>query len=144
MTLDTSALLYLLGFGSWALFLLFALVAGRGLQVMSGRRRADAFPPYHYEPAEFLSRLSRAYQNTLELLGVVIVIAGAAMVVGNDLAGRLLPWILAARIGQSLVHLLGVNHWLVQIRFAFLLVQMVLLAWLAVDTFPILCDLIKP
>ncbi|MEQ9510855.1 MAG: MAPEG family protein, partial [Alloalcanivorax xenomutans] len=85
-----------------------------------------------------------AYQNTLELLGVVIVIAGAAMAVGNDLAGQLLPWILAARIGQSLIHLIGVNHWLVQIRFAFLLVQMVLLAWLALDTFPVLCDLIKP
>ena len=44
-----------------------------------------------------------------------------------DAAG---PWVLFARLAQSTVHLIGVNHWLVFIRANFLLVQAALFAWM--------------
>lgn len=135
MTLEHDAVFYLLAYGLWALLLLAVLVLGRGLRVIRGQAQADQFPPYAYDPAKLLDRLSRAYINTLEMLPVLLVVAGAALWAGKvELAACLLPWVFAARVGQSLVHLVGVNHWLVQARFAFLLVQIVLIAWLGLST----------
>ncbi|HEX5677242.1 MAG TPA: MAPEG family protein [Alcanivorax sp.] len=135
MTLEHDAVFYLLAYGLWALLLLAVLVLGRGLRVIRGQAKADQFPPYAYDPAKLLDRLSRAYINTLEMLPVVLVVAAAGLWAGKvELAACLLPWVFAARVGQSLVHLVGVNHWLVQARFAFLLVQIVLVAWLGLST----------
>ena len=135
MTLEHNAVFYLLAYGLWALLLLAVLVLGRGLRVISGQAKADQFPPYAYDPAKLLDRLSRAYLNTLEMLPVLLVVGGVALWAGKvELAACLLPWVFAARVAQSLVHLIGVNHWLVQARFAFLLAQIVLLGWLGIST----------
>ncbi|HAB04131.1 MAG TPA: hypothetical protein DCE35_00725, partial [Alcanivorax sp.] len=74
MTLEHDAVFYLLAYGLWALLLLAILVLGRGLRVISGQARADQFPPYAYDPARLLDRLSRAYLNTLEMLPVVLLV----------------------------------------------------------------------
>ena len=68
-----------------------------------------------------------------------------ALWLGNTaLSDTLLPWIVAARVAQSTIHLVGVNHWLVQIRFGFFLVQVALVSWLAVDQACSLLSLLKP
>jgi len=148
MTADITIItthLYLLAYAGWALFLLILLIAARSLAVLSGKSKADGFPPYHYNPACPLNRLHRAYQNTLELLGVLIVVVATALWLGNTaLSDTLLPWIVAARVAQSTIHLVGVNHWLVQIRFGFFLVQVALVSWLAVDQACSLLSLLKP
>ncbi len=148
MTADITIItthLYLLAYAGWALFLLILLISARSLAVLSGKTKADGFPPYHYNPACPLNRLHRAYLNTLELLGILIVVGATALWLGNtELAACLLPWIVAARVAQSIIHLVGVNHWLVQIRFGFFLVQVALVSWLAVDQACTLLSLFKP
>ncbi len=140
----TTTHLFLLAYAGWALFLLILLISARSLAVLSGKSKADGFPPYHYNPACPLNRLHRAYLNTLELLGIIIVVVATALWIGNtDLSATLLPWLVAARVAQSIIHLVGVNHWLVQIRFGFFLVQVALVSWLAVDQAFLLLSLAK-
>lgn len=134
MTLENDAVFYLLVYGLWALLLLIGLIIGRSFCVLRGHVQADQFSPYDYDPDKLLDRLSRAYLNTLEMLPVLLVVSGVALWVGSvELAACLLPWVFAARVAQSLVHLIGVNPLLVQARFAFLLVQIVLIAWLGIS-----------
>ncbi|EKF74918.1 hypothetical protein A11A3_05676 [Alcanivorax hongdengensis A-11-3] len=131
MTHEHLAALSLLAYAGWGLALLLLLLTARGLMVLSGKAKADAFPPYHYNPACPLNRLSRAYMNTLELLGILIVVVGVSLYLGYaDLAAELMPWLVAARVAQSLVHLMGVNHWLVLVRFSFFFVQVALVVCL--------------
>ena len=148
MTADSTILtthFYLLAYAGWALFLLILLIVVRGMAVLSGKSKADGFPPYHYNPACPQNRLHRAYLNTLELLGIIIVVVATALWLGNtELSATLLPWLVSARIGQSIIHLVGVNHWLVQVRFGFFLIQVVLISWLAVDLACSLMPLLNP
>ncbi|MDX1804982.1 MAG: MAPEG family protein [Alcanivorax sp.] len=132
MTHDHLVTLYLLAYAGWALLLLLTLLAARGLSVLAGKAKADDFPPYHYNPGCPLNRLSRAYLNTLELLGVLAVVVGVGLYLGYaDLAAELLPWLLMARVAQTVVHLIGVNHWLVMVRFSFFLLQVAIVVCLA-------------
>lgn len=128
----TDPIVPLLAFCLWTLVLAAVMITGRSLLVVTGRARADDFPAYQYNPAHFLDRVARAYSNALETLPVfATLILAAYYTQQTDLAVGPAIWILLARIAQSTVHLIGVNHWLVQIRFTFFLIQLVLMAVLA-------------
>lgn len=122
----------LLAYCLWTLALAALTVSGRALLVVTGKARADGFPPYEYDPARFLHRCSRAWLNAVETLPVYATLVFAALYT-EQLEAAITPalWIFLARIGQSTIHLVGVNHWLVQLRFAFFLVQLVLMLYLA-------------
>ncbi len=78
------------------------------------------------------------------MFDVLVDVVATALWLGNTAqSDTLLPWIVAARVAQSTIHLVGVNHWLVQIRFGFL-VQVALVSWLAVDQACSLLSLLKP
>ena len=70
----THPLTHMLLFVLWTLVLLLVTVGGRSLLVLLGRRRANEFPPYAYDPARFLDRAGRAYQNCLEMLPVLVAL----------------------------------------------------------------------
>lgn len=129
----THPLTHLLLFVLWTLLMLVITLGGRGTLVLLGKRTADAFPPYSYDPSRFFDRAARAYQNCLETLPVFGALVLASEVVQlSASAGEYTLWILLARMLQSSVHLVGAGHWLVMIRFTFFLVQvalMVALAW---------------
>ena len=128
----TDPIVPLLAFCLWTLALAAVTVVGRSLLVLSGRARADDFPAYQYDPARFLDRTSRAYLNALETLPVFASLILAAYYTGQtDAAIGPALWILLARVAQSTVHLIGVNHWLVLIRFTFFAIQLILMAVLA-------------
>lgn len=118
----------LLAYCLWTLALAVVTLGGRTLLVVTGRARADAFPPYEYDPGRFLDRASRAWLNALETLPVYASLVFAALYTEQTEAA-ITPalWIFLARVGQSVVHLVGVNHWLVQVRFTFLLIQLALM-----------------
>lgn len=122
----------LLAYCLWTLALAALTVTGRALLVVSGKARADGFPPYQYDATRFLHRSSRAYLNALETLPLFAALVFAALYTEQPEAA-ITPalWIFLARVGQSTTHLIGVNHWLVQIRFTFFIVQLTLMAWLA-------------
>lgn len=123
------ALASLLGFAAWTLVLVLVPVAYRSAMVLLGRKPANAWKrgePTAVPP--FVERATHAHLNCLETLpvfGAVVLVAAAAghLPVVDDLA----PFVLFARLGQSAVHLVGVTHALVVVRFTFFGAQVALL-----------------
>ena len=130
----STSLLSLLGFTAWTLLLVLGVVTYRSGLVLAGRRRANDWQ--RAKPSEdpgFVQRLAHAHANCLEnlpLFASVVLVASATGKLGitDPLAG----WYLALRIGQSAVHLTGISHWQVFIRFSFFLPQLLILGWMVV------------
>lgn len=119
----------LVGFAAWQLLLTVALGVFRTGLVLRGRKAANDFAADGSDVSPFGRRLTRARDNCYENLPMF-----AALVVGASLAGRasvtdsLATWFLGARIGQSVTHLVSTSVPAVQLRFAFYLAQMGILA----------------
>lgn len=127
----TPSLLAVLGYAAWTLLLLIAIAALRTTLVLQHRRRPNGFSPWGDDVSPFSARLCRAHANCVENLPVFAAIVGVAALGGHGaLTDPLAPWVLAARIGQSSVHLVSTSSRAVTWRFAFMVVQVaVLLVW---------------
>jgi uncharacterized MAPEG superfamily protein len=81
--------------------------------------------------AAFVKRLEDAHANCLENLPVfAVIVLGAAATGRLDVISALAPWVLYARIGQSLTHLTGVGQLHVLVRASFWSVQLGLMLWM--------------
>ena len=129
-----SALQALLGFAAWTLLLIAAVFLYRGMRFLGGT------PINHWprqakpsDDAPIVRRLEDAHANCLENLPVfaVIVLAAAALGRLGDIQ-MLAPWVLYARIGQSLAHLSGTGPMNVFARASFWSVQLALCIWMLV------------
>ena len=125
----------LIAFALWTLALIVVVFGYRGLRFLKGA------PINHWprgnkpaDDAAFIKRVEDAHANCLENLPVfaVVVLAAAAMDKTATIAA-LAPWVLYARVGQSLVHLWGVNQLQVFLRVSFWSVQLGLCIWMAVQ-----------
>lgn len=120
----------LLGYAAWTLALVFLVVNYRGLLVLTGAKRADEFPRRGYEPPPFIQRVQDAHSNCVENLPVAAAVLLAALATQQTaITDPLACWLLYARIAQSAVHMIAVNHWVVMARVTFLLAQFGILAW---------------
>ena len=128
----------LIAFALWSLALIVVVFAYRGLRFLKGA------PINHWprgnkpaDDAAFIKRVEDAHANCLENLPVfaVIVLAAAAMDKTASIAA-LAPWVLHTRVGQSLVHLWGVNQLQVFLRASLWSVQLGLCIWMAVQLLP--------
>ncbi len=130
MNLSASAVA-LLGLIAWTLLLLFLIINQRGLLVLSGRMRVNAFAPDGSNtPGGFAQRLVRAHANSLENLPLQLGVLLYAMHAGQTaITDPLAPVLLGARLFQSLMHLISTRALFVWLRFAGLLAQMLILAW---------------
>lgn len=130
----SATLAALLGYVLWTMLLLFVVINWRGVQVLFGGKRIDAFPAdRQHEGPSWYQRLQRAHLNCLENLPLFAVVALVAAVTGRlDITDALAPWVLYARIAQSTIHLLQVHPQLIWLRFAAFLVQFALTVWMAV------------
>ncbi|MBD2835639.1 MAPEG family protein [Pseudomonas sp. JM0905a] len=121
----------LLGLAAWSLLLVFLLVNQRGLLVMAGRMKVNAFAADGSNtPSAFGKRLVRAYANTQENLPMqaavlLYAIAAGQTAITDPLAGLLL----GARLFQSIAHLISTSALFVWLRFAGFFVQLAILAW---------------
>jgi len=129
-----SALQALLGFAAWTVLLIAAVFLYRGMRFLGGT------PINHWprqakpaDDAPIVRRLEDAHANCLENLPVfaVIVLAAAALGRLGDIQ-MLAPWVLYARIGQSLAHLSGTGPMNVFVRASFWSVQLALCIWMLV------------
>ncbi|MEW9900566.1 MAPEG family protein [Chitinivorax sp. PXF-14] len=79
----SATLVALLGYVLWTMLLLFVVINWRGMQVMFGGKRIDAFPADqpHGGPIWY-RRLLRAHMNSLETLPLFAVVALTAAVTG--------------------------------------------------------------
>jgi uncharacterized MAPEG superfamily protein len=121
----------LAGFAGWMLVLTLTLGFYRTSLVLGGRKAANSFRTDGSDTPGFGQRLTRARDNCYENLPTF-----AALVLAANLAGRtgsvtdpLAPWLLVARIGQSVTHVISTSIPAVQIRFAFYLTQILIMLW---------------
>lgn len=119
----------LLGFSAWYLLLTFALGIFRSALVLSGKKAANDFATDGSDVGGFGRRLNRARDNCFETLPLFAAIALAAslsdrMAVIDPLA----MYLLSARIGQSLTHLVSTSIMAINLRFGFFIAQVAIYA----------------
>ncbi len=127
-----TALQALLGFAAWTAVLVLGVFLYRGLRFVTGT------PINHWprgakpsDDAAFVKRLEDAHANCLENLPVFAVIILGATALGRlDAVTALAPWVLYARIAQSLTHLTGVGQLHVFVRASFWSVQLGLMLFM--------------
>lgn len=126
------SILSLLGFVAWALALLMVGIGYRAAMVFSFTKKADAWTRGRdpEDPAIF-KRAGDAYLNCLEMLPMFGAVILAAAVTDNLAVTNGLALIfLAARIGQSVAHVISVHHLMIFcVRFPLFMVQVALLVW---------------
>jgi uncharacterized MAPEG superfamily protein len=114
----------LLGYITWILILLVCLASYRTLLVAKKEQTVNGFKPDGSDSPAFGERITRAQSNCVESFAFIgglmlLALATNSAAITNGLALLLL----AARIGQSVAHLMSTSVIAVQIRFAFFLVQ---------------------
>ncbi len=114
-----------MGYAGWVLFLAGLIAARRSVLTLAGKRRANSFKPEGDADSPFSKRLSRAHINSCENLpafGALILVAFAS---GHfEVTDGLAPWVVTARVGQSVVHLASTHNLAVTLRFGFFAVQL--------------------
>lgn len=128
-----TALQALVGFALWTLALITLVFLYRGLRFMRGA------PINHWprgnkpqDDANLVKRLEDAHANCLENLPVFAVLVLAASLMDRSAAiEAVAPFVLYARIGQTLAHLWGVRPMQVFVRVSFWSVQLVICLWMA-------------
>lgn len=115
----------LIGFIAWALFLLVLMEAIRTYLVVTGRVPANGFTPDNGNLSPFMQRLARAHANCLEglpIFGGLLVFA--LLLDKTTITESLALWLLAARVVQSVIHLMSTSVAAVSLRFTAFAVQM--------------------
>lgn len=131
MTSPTS--LALTGFIAWTLLLLVLMEILRARLVLTGRVASDRIVPDNTNLSPFMQRLARAHLNCIEGLAVFGGLLVVALLTGHaGVTDPLAPWLLAARLLQSGVHLVSTRVVAVNVRFGAFAVQMAIGVYWAV------------
>jgi uncharacterized MAPEG superfamily protein len=121
------------GFAAWSLFLLVMMETIRVKLVLTRAVPANGFVPDNANLSPFMQRLARAHANCVEGLpifgGVMLV---AVLSHRSAVTDPLAYVFLAARILQSLIHLISISNAAVTLRFSAFAVQMAIAAYWAV------------
>lgn len=122
----------LLLFAAWTLVLMFVYVGYRVVLVLAMKKPANSWGrDDKTDDPPFVTRAKHAHLNCLENLPVFAAIVVAAAALGKlPVVDPVAPFVLYARLAQSAVHLIGVNHWLVFIRANFLVIQALLFLYM--------------
>jgi uncharacterized MAPEG superfamily protein len=130
MTLTATACA-LLGLVAWALVLVLLLVNQRGLMVLTGKMKVNAFAPDGSNtPSNFGQRLVRVHANCLENLPLQAAVLLYAIAAGQTaLTDPLAGLLLGARLFQSIMHLISTSPLFVWLRFAGFFIQLGILAY---------------
>ena len=126
-------LLCLVGFTAWAIVLVLCIGMYRVSQVLRREVPPNGFASGTPHGGEGYWRLNRAHLNTVESLPIFAALVVSAVLAGvqGPLVDDLATTVLAARIGQSAVHVAGGSNLHVNVRFVFFVVQIGCFAWLA-------------
>ena len=118
-------LLALLGFVSWALFLLVLMEVIRSRLVLTGKVAANGFNHQNSNLSPFMQRLTRAHANCIEGLPIFGGLMVIAIIAGkSSVTDPLAAVLVAARIVQSTIHMASTSSAAVTARFAAFAVQM--------------------
>jgi uncharacterized MAPEG superfamily protein len=119
----------LVGFAGW--FALLSIVLGLyRLKFVIGGKAVNAFASDGQDLDPLGHRLTRARNNCYETLPLFAAIALGASIAGRlEVTDPLAPWVLYARIGQTLTHIVSTSAAAVQVRAAFFFVQILICLW---------------
>lgn len=126
----TTTLTALLGFAAW--FVLLSIVLGlyRVGIVLARQKAANTFAVDGSDLAGVGQRLTRARDNCYESLPVFAAIALVAHLSGRpQVTDPLAMWVLYARIGQSLTHIVSTSVPFVLVRANLFFAQLLIYAW---------------
>jgi uncharacterized MAPEG superfamily protein len=126
----TPTAIALLGFAFWTILLVVMLAAFRVSMVSAGKKSSASFSPIGDDVEGFGRRLTRAHANCYEnlpLAGAVLLYAIATS--QTAITDGLAMVFLGARLLQSLTHLASTSRPAVTIRFAFYVIQILILAF---------------
>ncbi len=127
--MNATALVLTLFIG-WTLLLLVVMELLRSRLVVTGRIAPNAFQPDNANLSPFMQRLARAHANCVESLPVFGGLLLVALVTGRAaVTDPLAPWLLAARVIQSGIHLASLGPVAVTARFCAFAVQMAIGAY---------------
>lgn len=119
--------LSLTGFIVWTLALLLLMEVIRTKLVLTKAVAANGFRPDNSNLSPFMQRLARTHANCLEGLPVFGGLMVVAMLTEQSaVTDPLAPVLLAARVSQSLIHLLSVSAAAVTLRFTAFVVQLLI------------------
>ena len=114
----------LVGLTAWTLSLLVLMEILRTRLVLTKAVASNEFKPDNSNLSPFMQRLARAHANCVESLPVVAVLLIVALLTNRaSITNPLAPWLLAARVIQSCVHLAALSVPAVNIRFTAFAVQ---------------------
>ena len=132
----SNTLLALLGFLSWTLLLLVLMEVIRSKLVLAREVPANGFNPDNAGLSPFMQRLARAHANCLEGLPLFGGFMLLAVVAGKpDVTDPLALVLLAARVVQSVIHLVSTSASAVTARFTAFAVQLGIAIYWAVQLF---------
>ena len=115
----------LLGFIGWTLVLIVAVELARVYLVLATGRKVTQFNPDGADISPFMHRLARAHANCVEnfpIFGGLLLLA--LLTNQTHIPNPLAPYFLAARLAQSLTHLVSTRALAINIRFAFFAAQL--------------------
>ena len=120
----------LLGYITWILILLVWLAVYRTLLVAKKEQAANGFKADGSNSPAFGERLARAQGNCVESFAFIgglmlLALATNSAVITNGLALLML----AARLGQSITHIISTSVLAVQVRFVFFLLQIIICSY---------------
>ncbi len=129
--------LALLLYCAWSLSLLIAIAGMRVWITASSARAANSFSVSGDDVSAFSGRLCRAHANCYENLPIFGGIAVVAITSGlHHVTDSLALIFTAARIGQSVTHLISVSNRAVVVRFGFLSIQIAIQLWWLIQLLP--------
>ena len=130
----TPSSLALVLYAAWTLLLLAGIAALRTSETLARRRPRNGFAVFGEDVSAFSERLCRAHANCYENLPAFAALVLVAITSGHSqVTDPLALWLVAARIGQSVTHLISTRNWALNLRFVFFVAQMLVPLWWAVS-----------
>lgn len=130
----SSPLLALAGFAGWTVLLLLTVANLRVANFLTGKKAINAFSPTGDDLPGFGQRVTRAHLNCTETLPVFAALVAAAGISGQlSIMEGTAMYVLYARLGQSVAHMISTAPLVVWVRATFFFVQVLLMAWYAVQ-----------
>jgi uncharacterized MAPEG superfamily protein len=126
----TPSTLALALYAGWTLCLVAAIAALRTCETWARRRPPNGFVVSGDDVSAFSGRLCRAHANCYENLPAFAAIVLVASISGQmALTDPLALWLVAARVGQSVTHLVSTRPWALNLRFVFFVPQIAVPLW---------------
>ncbi len=122
--------LALLGYAAWTLSLILIVEMIRVYLVVAKGYKAATFKPDGSDISPFMHRLCRAHANCFEnfpIIGGLLLLALATENTG--ITDALALYLLGARLGQSLLHVLSGRSLIINFRFVCYVIQLLISLW---------------